>query len=980
MTSAISWKELLDAVRTDCPVGLWTRGQTLAREGAVQGESRSSDDLCFRVRVPGRAVAPTVHLYPQDADWDCDCDAARACEHVAACISAVTASPRALDELFAAQAGAASLRYRFERSGNGVVLRRFLCTPGAPPQPVRGALLQAIAAGGDALVPTHADLELDRRLAREPDAPLDFDRAVFTLRALVTVEDVWLEDRKVSVSAEPIFPHAFVEDAGADVALVVETGSGVEVIGDGVVLAGDTLRPPGAASEFGTRWQRLPLRRHFRISEVGELAGTLLPELERHVSVDIRSRRVPGRARSSPPWLRFQVDVVGGDVDVLAQLVYGDPPVARIDAGRLVHLEGAVPVRDEARERELVLRLRDELNLVPGRRATFHGTDAARFLAAVERFDDGRPRSAARAVTGATRPELSARVSEHDGDLQLSFQAVVDGKVRTADAAAVVDAWQQGLGVVPLDGGGFGALPVGWLERHGELVAELLAARAANEGKTPRAAAALVAELCDSLERAAPPDAQRLRALLESDERPQQAVPHEEFRGELRGYQRAGAVWLERLRSAGLGGVLADDMGLGKTVQTLAVVRGSTLVVCPRSVIHNWTAEITRFRPDLCVTLYHGAGRALTSSPAASRQATVTLTTYATLRNDIDALAERDWDLVILDESQNIKNAESQTARAAFRLRAGARIALSGTPIENRPSELWSQMHFVNRGLLGGRSAFVERYERPMLTGDARAAEALRRRVRPFVLRRLKREVAPELPPRTDAVLFCELEPHERAVYDSVRAASRAEVARRLADGASPLAVLEALLRLRQAACHAGLVPGHHAEGSSKVEALRDALEDVVADGHKALVFSQWTSLLDRIEPHLRESSIDFTRLDGSTRDRGGVVGGFQAADGPPVMLLSLTAGGTGLNLTAADHVFLMDPWWNPAVEDQAADRTHRIGQERPVMVYRLVAKDTVEERVLALQARKRAIAEAVLETGAAGDVVTREDILALLE
>jgi SNF2 family DNA or RNA helicase len=247
------------------------------------------------------------------------------------------------------------------------------------------------------------------------------------------------------------------------------------------------------------------------------------------------------------------------------------------------------------------------------------------------------------------------------------------------------------------------------------------------------------------------------------------------------------------------------------------------------------------------------------------------------------------------------------------------------------------------------------------------------------VLRRKKREVAPELPPRTDHVISVELDDRERKIYDAVRAATLSDVVKKLNEGGSVLAALEALLRLRQAACHAALVPGQEAPTSSKVEAVVEALSDAAEDGHKALVFSQWTSLLDLVQPHLNEAGIAFTRLDGSTVDRAGVVNAFQSEGGPPVLLLSLKAGGTGLNLTAADHVFLLDPWWNPAVEDQAADRAHRIGQDKPVFVYRLVAKDTVEERILALQEKKRMVAEAALGEAAQAAAITREDLLALL-
>jgi SNF2 family DNA or RNA helicase len=243
----------------------------------------------------------------------------------------------------------------------------------------------------------------------------------------------------------------------------------------------------------------------------------------------------------------------------------------------------------------------------------------------------------------------------------------------------------------------------------------------------------------------------------------------------------------------------------------------------------------------------------------------------------------------------------------------------------------------------------------------------------------MKRDVLPELPPRTEAVLHVELGDEERAVYDAVRAATQSDVAKMLAQGNGVLAVLEALLRLRQAACHSALVPGQKAESSSKIERLLEALEEAAADGHKALVFSQWTSLLDLVEPHLTNAGIAFTRLDGSTRDRAAVVAEFQDTKGPPVMLVSLKAGGTGLNLTAADHVFLLDPWWNPAVEDQAADRAHRIGQDRPVMVYRMVAKDTVEERIFSLQSKKRAIAEAALGDAGGAAAITKDELLALL-
>jgi SNF2 family DNA or RNA helicase len=389
----------------------------------------------------------------------------------------------------------------------------------------------------------------------------------------------------------------------------------------------------------------------------------------------------------------------------------------------------------------------------------------------------------------------------------------------------------------------------------------------------------------------------------------------------------------------------------------------------------------------LRICAYHGPSRKL------DPDADVVLTSYALLRLDSERLSAggaepgqqtgkttRSWNVVVLDEAQAIKNPDSQVARAAFALEAETRLCLTGTPIENRLEELWSLVHFTNRGLLGGRRAFEDRFARPIADGVAGAAAGLRKKIKPFVLRRQKSEVAPDLPPRSEAILRVALDDRERELYDAVRASTRAEIVAMLAgEGGGVMKALEALLRLRQASCHPALLPGQQARTSSKLERLVEALEIAGDEGHKALVFSQWTSLLDLIEKRLAGTGIAYCRLDGTTRDRGEVVTRFQSDDGPPVMLISLKAGGVGLNLTAADHVFLCDPWWNPAAEAQAADRTHRIGQDKPVFIYRLVATDTVEERIVALQEKKRALFDAALGDAAAAAALTRDDLLELL-
>ncbi len=559
-----------------------------------------------------------------------------------------------------------------------------------------------------------------------------------------------------------------------------------------------------------------------------------------------------------------------------------------------------------------------------------------------------------------------------DGEPDIAFH--VPGKPEGAPpipADKVARAWRSGTYAIESEAGETVWLPRDWLARYGPMLEQFAAARAADK-KLPRWARPVAAELCAALDAPPPRELAGLATLAHGLE----DIPHAPlpagFVGALRDYQRVGVDWLSLLRDAEVGALLADDMGLGKTLQTLCAIRGRTLVVAPTSTLHNWAAEAARFRPDLRVHVYHGPRRAL--DPAAD----VTLTSHALLRLDKDDLSKETWDTLVLDEAQAIKEPTTALATAAFAVPARWRIALSGTPVENHLLELWSVCHFLNPGLLGGRRDFAARYARPIEQGQARAAAELQAKIRPIVLRRRKSEVARELPPRTDVVLRCALDAGERNVYDALRAVGHVDLLGRLAAGGDMVEALELLLRLRQAACHSALVPGQKATRSSKVDLLVDQLAQITAAGHRALVFSQWTALLDLVEPALAAANLTHLRLDGSTADRADVVARFQADAGPPVMLVSLRAGGTGINLTAADHVYLLDPWWNPAVEDQAADRAHRIGQARPVFVHRLVAEDTVEEKILSLHEHKRALALAALD-GVATSGLTREDLIELL-
>ena len=674
------------------------------------------------------------------------------------------------------------------------------------------------------------------------------------------------------------------------------------------------------------------------------------------------------------PHLVLNTQVNAGRLEVLPTLVYGDPPVARIDVGRMHHIGGPIPRRDIAKEARLGKELEEKLGLPLGQRAVLSQQEAITFVAKAQRT------KVARMVgDGAQAFAIHAPLTPHvdigtGGRFNVTFTTAggPGQSSQTVSGEAVLQAWQERSGYVPLLEGGFAPLPLAWLAQHGHRVLDLLLAKQEQPTLPPHALPDL-ARLCEALNTPAPADLTGVRAILDNFEGLKSAQLPDDLQASLRDYQRIGVNWLGFLRDTGMGAMLADDMGLGKTLQALCAVQAPVLVVAPTSVMANWQQEIARFRPSLRCGIYHGAGRKL------DPDADITLTTYAIMRLDTPTLAAKRWRTIVLDEAQTIKNPDSQVAQAAYQLQGDFRITLTGTPVENRLDELWSQFHFINPGLLAGRRDFQERYGQPIAHGEPGAAARLQERIRPFMLRRLKRDVARELPERTDVVLRCTLDTAERAVYDAIRAATMDDVVQRLQEGGSVIRALEALLRLRQACCHTALVPGQRAERSAKIDLLMATLEEAVSERHKALVFSQWTGLLDLVQPHLEARDIAYVRLDGSTPDRAKVVQTFQADGGPPVMLVSLKAGGTGINLTAADHVFLLDPWWNPAVEDQAADRAHRIGQQRPVLVHRLVAEDTVEERILLLQDEKRALAQAALEGSDRGASLTRDDLLALL-
>jgi len=545
---------------------------------------------------------------------------------------------------------------------------------------------------------------------------------------------------------------------------------------------------------------------------------------------------------------------------------------------------------------------------------------------------------------------------------------------------------------IKLSDGSIGELPEEWLERYKHLF-DL--GEATEEGlRLSRHHLTLIEDALAGADQAAI-DAEferrrsRLRALTQENFQgvTERALP-EGFTGELRPYQKAGYDWLHFLREFEFGGCLADDMGLGKTIQALAFLRSlynngnrperASLLVVPRSLLVNWQRESNRFTPALKILEFFDSDRV--KDTAVFDGVDLVITTYGVMLRDIQLLHSYTFHYAILDESQSIKNPLSQTARAAHLLRADHRLVLTGTPIENSTAELWSLFAFLNPGLLGSLQYFKTEFGLPIeKRADEKAAQSLRRLVYPFILRRTKDQVAPELPPRTERILYCDMSPAQRKLYVKTRDFYRGVLLGMMeSEGLnnSRMKILEGLLRLRQICNHPVLVDDRFHGESGKFELLLETLETLQAEQHKALVFSQFVQMLSLVRHEMEQRQIPYTYLDGQTHDRQERVDIFQGDPNIPFFLISLKAGGLGLNLTAADYVLHIDPWWNPAVEMQASDRTHRIGQDKPVFVYKLIVRDSVEEKILQLQERKRSLVDQIITTeGSFFKNLTQSDI-----
>ncbi len=576
---------------------------------------------------------------------------------------------------------------------------------------------------------------------------------------------------------------------------------------------------------------------------------------------------------------------------------------------------------------------------------------------------------------GAAADCFELHVSVHWGDQEVPLKEIRHAVLNHQDT-------------IMLEDGTLGHIPEAWISQY-----SMLLRTATEEDGVLRLSKVHYTVLEDILDKVEGTDLRR-----EIEERKKKIIGYDTLpkaplsaaiNAKLRPYQLSGFHWLQTLDELGWGGCLADDMGLGKTLQTISFIQyvrekyaGSTqLVVCPTSLIFNWENELQKFCPTLKFHIHYGSQRALTDTHFADYD--VILTTYGVVRNDHEQLSSFLWQYIILDESQAIKNPDAQVTKAIRELRSVNRIILSGTPVQNNTSDLFAQFNFLNPGLLGNREYFNREFAVPIdKLGSPQKTQELRKLIYPFTLRRTKEQVADDLPDKTVSILWCTMEPEQRRIYNNYREAYRTKLLKKIDnDGIerSGIDVLEGLLRLRQLCDHPALVEnsGETSYGSVKIEELIRELREN-AGHHKVLVFSQFTQMLSLIREEFEKAGITYCYLDGKTPmpKRKEQVARFQEDDGIKAFLISLKAGGVGLNLTVADYVYLVDPWWNPAAEQQAIDRAHRIGQTRKVFAYKMICKDSVEERILKLQERKQSLADDLIQEDS-GFVknLTREDI-----
>jgi len=994
--------ELFQNTQEEAGPAIWSQGVQLSRLQAKITLTKTFEDgdFVFAFKTSQRPLAQRVVLNFKKMEGDCDCRANTSpCPHVVA--SLILLKQGIFEESASgdSQNSTQNLNYRFVKTPQGLHFLRFLATATSPDtsseKTLPFGLKQILGKNNESISASAQDTQIDQIMGGYRGPVLERNRMEALFKILSNDLNLFLDAEKIQISNERLTVQAeLIDEADGYRLRRVKNPSINEIFAGGVARCSNTLK---LISLYDRNSQAALWIKNdgtfFTIEDEKKLINFVIPEFEKKIPLKIESLKLP-RPVEWTPYIHLKIESIpNGDtqgISLVADVVYGEPPQSRLVLETLelqslvkADVKTALIKRNLDLERKLLMELSKDLQVQAGRPVKYFAQDALAIMQKTAGYSrEGLALARYRSIDQELIPDFKIDLS--NGEIEnLRFQFCVkkesmdssSGDTPSVNFDKLWEAFQSGALRVQLIDGSWAKIPKDFLKNQGAALKEFLAIKGQ---KIPKNSYPELQKIFENASVNAPPQLTNFAKALEDPEHLQKSLPLT-LKADLRSYQVAGFRWLSFLKSQGLGGLLCDDMGLGKTLQSLSVIEKKTLIAAPTSVIYNWENEIKKFRPDLNVHIYHGGKRVFRTDYD------VVLTSHGLLRMDIAQFKSHEWDAFIVDESQTLKNPSSQFAQAVFQIPAKFKLGLSGTPIENKLEELWSQFHFVLPGHLGSREDFKERFNNPILAGEGDKALILKNRIKPFILRRLKKDVAKELPEKIEVLRHCEWEDWEKDFYQSLFATTKSKMMELLEAGNDKMIeALELILRLRQACCHPALIAPKEFEGktSSKIKLLVQEIKDLIESGSKCLVFSQWTKFLDLIEPALEQEGIGFLRIDGSTQKRAEIVDAFQNKTQNKVLLLSLKAAGVGLNLTAADRVFILDPWWNPAAEDQAVDRAHRIGQNSTVMVSKLIMKDSIEERILELQTQKRELAAQVLDENSLGQGLAglnSKDLLRLL-
>lgn len=956
---------------------IWAKGLEFARRKDVKVSGLNR----FAVLEASKASDHEVRLDPVDLDWMCSCvSKSDPCEHVAATVIALKLEAEKNVPIEKYSSNKYIVKYAFEKALNkSLVLKRKLVSENSSESnnelEVKHSIVSIVSGriDGPSISAKSYDLEIDRVMSGDFGARVDgyisTNRAWALLMPHLEVltdsqtvlyknEEVKVDKAKKAADLLEVFPD------GPGYTLKLKNNPDIiENFSNGVCLYngqyGLEIRMNAPNDLPDAIISQLKGGRYFPPNEKVELFSKLLPQLKTRfkvVELDVEEK-------ATYEILGFCVKntLIGPrKVETSFHISYGDPVKAYVDGQDFVCLEKSVPLRQLDRELTKRREFERDFFLELSKPYIYEGEKLFEWVNKITRFRIPFIGDDLDNLKVVGKSAILAKLLNDD----ISFNVEIEGDEFSVEPEDLLETYEKESQFIKTEKGYVQISPQ-WLDEYQDLIRSFVVAK---NSKSKGGVADL--EKIRIIEGFGFSPPKKLKAFKDNLFSSEQSFDFTKISANLRSYQEEGIEWLNRLKGAGLGALLADDMGLGKTLQSLSVFESKTLVVCPTSLMFNWAAEIEKFRPDLSLSVYHGVNRTL------DMNSDVVITTYGILRSDIDKLNCQTWNVVCVDEAQVIKNPQSKAASALWKLDSKFKLALTGTPIENHYKDLWSIFNFITPGLLGELSYFEKFVVRPIQNESLSALEDFKGRVGQFILRRTKKDVLLELPEKTEMINYCELTEAQKSAYEEYLSGVRTKMAE---EEIKPIQIFELILRLRQFACDPRLVDANYKGGSGKIDLFKSLISEVTEEKHKSLVFSQWTSFLDLIQDELRDLGIKTYRLDGSTRNRQQVVEAYNNESEACVFLLSLKAGGVGLNLTSADHVFLLDPWWNPATERQAIDRAHRIGQKNPVMIHRLVGKNTIEEKVVKLQKIKEDMSNMVLEDMDSASI-SKSDILALLE